>query len=96
MSDVAAARHRDQATESSLLTRLTARLSEEPVTHGELERLAKTVKIRKSDPHNTNCWCSRLGAGGANSWGKEWGHSTFSKLVGQWCRKIPFTRTRFA
>lgn len=44
-ADVAAALHRDQATVSTMLTRLATRLSEEPVTQRELERLAKNLKI---------------------------------------------------
>jgi len=44
-SEVAAALHRDPATVSSMLTRFVARLSEEPATNRELERLAKKIKI---------------------------------------------------
>jgi len=43
--EVAAALHRDPATLSTLLTRLAARLSEDPALQRELERLAKKVKI---------------------------------------------------
>lgn len=50
LSDVATALHRDPATLSTLLTRLAARLSEEPATQRELERLVKKVKMSKSDP----------------------------------------------
>ncbi len=35
---------------STMLTRLTARVSEEPATQHELDRLAKNAKIEKSDP----------------------------------------------
>ena len=45
LSDVAAALNRDPATLSTLLTRLAARLSEEPARQRELERLKKKVKI---------------------------------------------------
>lgn len=44
-SDVAAALHRDQATVSVMVTRLVARLSEEPITQCEMDRLAKRIKI---------------------------------------------------
>jgi len=45
LSDVAAALHRDPATVSTLVTRLTARFSEEPTLQRELDRLAKKIKI---------------------------------------------------
>ena len=43
--EVAAALNRDPATVSTMLTRLAARLSEEPAMQRELDRLAKTIKI---------------------------------------------------
>lgn len=43
--DVAVALHRDPATLSVLLTRLAARLREEPVTQRRLDRLARSIKI---------------------------------------------------
>ncbi len=44
-SAVAAALHHDQATVSVMVTRLVARLSEEPITQCEMDRLAKRIKI---------------------------------------------------
>jgi putative transposase len=43
--EVAAALNRDPATMSTMLTRLAARLSEEPATQRELDRLARKVKV---------------------------------------------------
>jgi len=49
--EVAAALHRGPATLSSRLTRLAARLREEPALQRALDRLAKTIKIKRGFHH---------------------------------------------
>lgn len=58
--DVAAVLGRDPATLSSLLTRFTARVGQEPATNRRLEQLAKTVKIGKPDPIYFRPWSTIL------------------------------------